>query len=71
MQRRPLAPEEVPADSGVPAPVLLHYREFWRCGRCRKIYWTGQLYQRARTHLAARLCAAAAAAPCAAAAMLR
>lgn len=43
----------------MPEPVRLQHTEFWRCGTCRKFYWTGQMYRRARGHLAARLCAVA------------
>ncbi len=67
---RPLRPDELPEDSGVPEPIRAAHSEFWRCGQCRKIYWTGQMYRRARGHLAARLCAVAAPVPRAAGAAL-
>lgn len=48
---RPLSAAELPAGHGLEAGVLESQREFWCCGRCRKVYWQGCMYSNAMQRL--------------------
>ena len=55
MCSRPLCPEELPADCGVPEGVKAAQREFWMCGSCGKVFWQGGQYGIAMSRLSGRL----------------